>query len=41
MVERLLELPMDISGGRINGVLRIGAYDDATWQFPSFGGRLR
>ena len=41
LVERLIELPMDISGGRINGDLRLRARDDATWHFPSFGGRLQ
>ena len=41
MVERLIELPMDISGGRINGDLRLRAHDSKTWHFPSFGGRLR
>lgn len=41
MVERLIELPMDISGGRINGDLRLHAHDSKTWHFPSFGGRLR
>lgn len=41
LVERLIELPMDISGGRINGDLRLRAYDSKTWHFPSFGGRLR
>lgn len=32
---------MDINGGRINGDLRLRAHDDATWHFPSFGGRLK
>ena len=41
LVERLIELPMDISGGRINGDLRLRAHDSRTWHFPSFGGRLR
>ena len=41
MVERLIELPMDISGGRISGDLRLRAHDSATWHFPAFGGRLK
>jgi hypothetical protein len=41
LVERLIELPMDISSGRISGDLRLRAYDSKTWHFPSFGGRLR
>ena len=41
LVERLIELPMDISGGRISGELSLRAHDAATWHFPSFGGRVR
>ena len=41
LVERLIELPMDITGGRISGELTLRAHDEATWHFPSFGGRVR
>lgn len=31
LVERLLELPMDIYSGRLGGELRIRVYDQRTW----------
>ncbi len=31
LVERLLELPMDISEGALTGELRISTYDERTW----------
>lgn len=40
LVERIIELPMDISAGRANGELIIRAHDIATWQFPEFHGRV-
>lgn len=41
LVERLIDLPMDITGGRINGELTLRAHNPQTWHFPSFGGRIR
>ena len=41
LVERLIELPMDVTGGRISGELTLRAHDEATWHFPSFGGRVQ
>lgn len=31
---------MDIQSGRLTGDLYIHAHDEATWAFPSFGGRV-
>ncbi len=41
LIERLLELPMDIHDGRVDGELRIRAYDAASWQFPELHGRIK
>jgi hypothetical protein len=41
LVDRLLELPFDISGGRLDGELRLRSHDAETWHLPSFGGRVR
>ncbi len=40
LVERLIELPMDIHEGRISGELHIRCHDDASWEFPEFYGKL-
>ncbi|WIA09845.1 hypothetical protein OEZ85_010059 [Tetradesmus obliquus] len=40
LIERLLELPMDIHAGTIDGELHIAAYDDASWNFPAITGKL-
>ncbi|KAF6250262.1 hypothetical protein COO60DRAFT_1706191, partial [Scenedesmus sp. NREL 46B-D3] len=40
LIERLLELPMDIHAGSLDGELHIAAYDDATWNFPAITGKL-
>lgn len=41
LVERLLELPMDIHAGRLDGELRLRCVDTASWQFPEFYGNVR
>jgi hypothetical protein len=41
LVERLIELPMDISGGRLDGDFHLRSYDSATWHFPAIDGRIR
>lgn len=40
LIERLLELPMDISSGTVDGEIIIAANDDATWEFPAITGKL-
>lgn len=39
--ENLLDLPMDINGGRLDGELRIRCQDQTTWDFPELGGSIR
>ncbi len=41
LIERLIELPMDIHEGCVNGEIRIRAYDDRTWYFPEVSGLVR
>ena len=41
LVERLLELPMDIHEGRVTGELRLRCHDTPSWQFPEIWGRLK
>jgi len=41
LVERLIELPMDISGGRLDGDFHLRSHDAKTWHFPAIDGRLR
>ena len=41
LVERLIELPMDISGGRLDGDFHLRSHDAATWHFPAIDGRIR
>ena len=41
LVERLIELPMDISGGRLDGDFHLRSHDPATWHFPAIDGRIR
>ncbi|KAK9804274.1 hypothetical protein WJX72_004315 [[Myrmecia] bisecta] len=40
LVERILEIPMDIYDGRLDGRLELHCHDAATWHFPSFSGRV-
>ncbi|KAL3160063.1 hypothetical protein ABBQ38_009778 [Trebouxia sp. C0009 RCD-2024] len=40
LVERMVELPMDITAGRLNGELNLHCHDAATWRFPSFSGKV-
>jgi len=40
VIERLVELPMDINQGRLNGNLVIVAEDASSWSFPKFHGRV-
>ncbi|GIM02660.1 hypothetical protein Vretimale_7447, partial [Volvox reticuliferus] len=41
LLERLLELPMDIHEGRVDGELKLRAYDVSSWQFPELYGRIK
>jgi hypothetical protein len=40
LIERIVELPMDIDGGRLNGDFIIKSHDVATWRYPEFHGRV-
>jgi hypothetical protein len=40
LVERLVELPMDVDAGRADGELVITSSDAASWRFPEFRGRV-
>lgn len=40
LIERLIELPMDIAAGRATGELTIRSHDPASWHFPEFHGRV-
>lgn len=40
LIERLLELPMDISSGTVDGEIHVAAHDDATWEFPAITGKI-
>ncbi len=40
LVERLLELPLDIWAGTLDGELLLSAHDDATWSFPQLSGKV-
>ena len=41
LVERLIELPMDISGGRLDGDFHLRSHDPVTWHCPAIDGRIR
>ncbi|GAX75992.1 hypothetical protein CEUSTIGMA_g3435.t1 [Chlamydomonas eustigma] len=41
LVERTVELPMDVYEGRVGGELRIKSYDDDSWMFPEIYGLVR
>ena len=40
LIERIVELPMDIKKGRLDGRIVISADDAASWSFPKFNGRV-
>eukprot|EP00775_Hariotina_reticulata_P008364 gene8364-8548_t len=40
LVERLLELPMDIHSGVLDGELHVAANDEASWDFPAITGKV-
>lgn len=40
LIERIIELPMDINAGRVNGSLTIRSATPSGWQYPEFSGRL-
>jgi hypothetical protein len=40
LIERIVELPMDITAGRANGEFMIKAHDKASWAYPEFHGRV-
>jgi len=40
LIERIIELPMDINSGRVNGELVISCSDASSWKFPDFYGRV-
>ena len=41
LVERMVELPMDIYEGRVGGELRIKSHNRETWEFPELFGLVR
>lgn len=41
MVERLLEVPIDVNEGTFNGWIKIKSDDPKSWQFPRLYGRVR
>lgn len=40
LIERIVELPMDIKTGRLDGHIIITSEDAESWMFPKFNGRL-
>ena len=40
LIERMVELPMDIYEGRVNGEFRIKSHDYASWYFPEMFGMV-
>ena len=40
LIERIVELPIDIEQGRLDGQLIISSEDAASWDFPRFSGRV-
>jgi len=40
LIERIIELPMDIDAGRVDGELIIQCKDVESWDFPQFHGRV-
>lgn len=40
LIERIVELPMDIKTGRLDGHFIISSDDRDSWQFPKFNGRV-
>ena len=40
LIERIVELPMDIKKGRLDGRIVISADDATSWSFPKFNGRV-
>ncbi|KAL0030394.1 hypothetical protein WJX79_000988 [Trebouxia sp. C0005] len=40
LAERFVELPVDITAGRLDGELKVHCHDAATWKFPSFAGQV-
>jgi len=42
LIDRMLEIPMDVYGGTLTGSLEIGLTDTAAWTvFPNFNGRIQ
>lgn len=40
LLDRLVELPMDVNEGTLDGEFHIRAYDDVTWDFPAMTGKV-
>lgn len=40
LIERIVELPMDIKTGRLDGRITISSEDAESWMFPKFNGRV-
>lgn len=40
LIDRLIELPMDINAGVVDGELHVRASDDDTWDFPAITGKI-
>lgn len=40
LIERLLELPLDIHRGTLNGEVHVRAHDPASWDFPEIYGKI-
>ena len=40
LIERIVELPMDIKTGRLDGNFIISSDDASSWAFPKFNGRV-
>lgn len=41
LIDRLLEIPMDISDGQIDGEITLRSFNAETWTFPDIYGKLR
>jgi hypothetical protein len=40
LIDRLVELPMDINAGVVDGDFHVRAYDTPTWDFPAITGKI-
>lgn len=41
LIDRILEIPLDIHDGRANGYIQVRAFDTETWLFPKIDGDIK